>query len=105
MILFLTTYCVEEKISQKPTEIKKKVKEVKKVEIKAPLPKQKPLNIPIRKENIEVAKKENITICDDVVKKIIPEPSVKKVVKASEKKLVEKLNLKKMTLKNLKIKS
>jgi hypothetical protein len=27
---------------------------------------------------------------DDVVKKIIPEPSVKKVVKASEKKLVEK---------------
>ena len=27
---------------------------------------------------------------DDVVKKIIPEPSVKKVIKASEKKIVEK---------------
>ena len=75
----------EEKISQKTTEIKKKVKEVKKVEIKAPPPKQKPLNIPIRKENIEVAKKENIKPKPPQKKPKIIMPKEKKVEKTIKK--------------------
>jgi hypothetical protein len=67
----------EEKIPQKPTEVKKD-------EIKALPPKKKPSNVPIKKENIEIAKKENIK----------PKPPQKKpkIIIPKEKIVEKKIN-------------